>query len=90
MTQESVNEKRTSDVNYPEMEHKGLGLRNLSVDNIGCALGNQTQLSMMNPTSMSGDMNFRPSMMQGFGQGFMGSRVNYIPNYPQLHMPNYP
>ncbi|KAJ1382887.1 hypothetical protein SESBI_43871 [Sesbania bispinosa] len=84
MTQESVNERRSSDVNKGQQNDTGVAFSRMNTPSL---FGNHVYYSNMNGPSISRPVHIRPSMIHGFGQGFVGNRVEDMLQYPQIYMP---
>ncbi|KAJ1396399.1 FAR1 DNA-binding domain [Sesbania bispinosa] len=83
MTQESVNERRSSDVNKGQQNDTGVAFSRMNTPSL---FGNHVYYSNMNGPSISRPVHIRPSMIHGFGQGFVGNRVEDMLQYPQMYM----
>ncbi|KAJ1386573.1 Zinc finger, PMZ-type [Sesbania bispinosa] len=83
MTQESVNERRSSDVNKCQQNDTGVAFSRINTPSL---FGNHVYYSNMNGPSISRPVHIRPSMIHGFGQGFVGNIVEDMLQYPQMYM----
>ncbi|KAJ1443590.1 Zinc finger, PMZ-type [Sesbania bispinosa] len=91
LTQESVNEVRSSDVNTTHEAGMRSKISTKSDFNVNqmrtpSLFDNHVYVSNMNAPSMSGSVHFRPSMIHGFGEGLNANRFQYMSQYPQMYM----
>ncbi|KAJ1381587.1 FAR1 DNA-binding domain [Sesbania bispinosa] len=83
LTQESVNERRSSDVNKGQQNDTGIAFSGMNTPSL---FSNHLYYSNVNGPSISRPVHIRPSMIHGFGQGFVGNRVEDMVQYPQMYM----
>ncbi|KAJ1413419.1 FAR1-related protein [Sesbania bispinosa] len=83
LTQESVNERRFSDVNKAQQNDTGIAFNRMNTPSL---FGNHLYYPNMNALSISTPVHIRPSMIHGLGQGFVGNRAEDMRHYPQMYM----
>ncbi|KAJ1428177.1 Zinc finger, CCHC-type superfamily [Sesbania bispinosa] len=85
LTQESVNEKRSSDNDTASAFNTKYDF-NVNQMNTPSFFGNNVYLPNMISRSMSNPVHIRPSMIHGLGEGFLGNRPEYMQQYPHFFM----